>query len=290
MPSDPGSQAANQANNQAILDRFGEYRRTADRRIRNELVEQHRWLAMHCARRFGSRSEPMDDLIQVAMLGILKAVERFDPAFGVRFATFAVPTVLGELRRHFRDKTWSVHVARRLKDLYLSVNAASEQLGHDLGRPPTNEELADYLNVTVEEIAEAVEVGGAYRIASLSPPDQHDEDADHEVSVLGELDRDLNVADLRLSVRKEVADLPERERKVVYLRFYEGLTQSEIAEQVGCSQVHVSRILRATLERLENRLSEPDDDDEIQRRTSRSRPQRTGRDRPVRLPASVGRS
>jgi RNA polymerase sigma-B factor len=231
--------------------RFAELRRTSDRALRDELIEEHLWLARHCARRFAGRGESPDDLTQVANLALVKAVDRFDPTFRVRFATFAVPTIIGELRRHFRDRTWSMRVSRRLKDLHLELKAASEQLSHDLGRAPSVDELADALECTPDEVLEALEAGAAYRATSLSAglgPEEGDE------IIPGEDDENLEDTSVRVLVQEALNTLPERERRVVYLRFYLGLTQSEIAEEIGVSQVHVSRILRATLSQLEEEL------------------------------------
>jgi RNA polymerase sigma-B factor len=237
------------------LERFAEYRRTGDRAIRNELVRDHRWIALHCARRFAHRGEPMDDLVQVAQLGLLKAIERFDPSYRVVFATFAMPTITGELRRHFRDHTWPVRVPRRVKELYLELSATIEMLGHELGRPPRVDEIADAMRTSIDQVLEAMEAGAAYRSTSLTAPTDGDDDVDREEgAIVGEVDASLAVADTRVSVRELVSELPERERKVVYLRFFEGRTQSEIADAVGVSQVHISRILRDTLDRLGHRL------------------------------------
>jgi RNA polymerase sigma-B factor len=235
-------------------ERFTEYRRTGDRSIRNELVRDHQWVAAQCARRFARRGEPMDDLLQVARLGLVKAVERFDPSYGVVFSTFAMPTVTGELRRHFRDHTWPVRVPRRMKEMYLELSACIETLGHDLGRPAKIDEIADAMQASVDDVLEAMEAGAAYRTASLTTPDADDEQDRADTAVLGENDNDLVNADTRMAVRHLVRELPERERTVVYLRFFEGHTQSEIAAQVGVSQVHVSRIIRDTLRRLGDRL------------------------------------
>src|SRR6476659_3234192 len=218
-------------------ERFTEYRRTRDRSIRNDLVRDHQWVAVHCARRFARRGEPMDDLLQVARLGLVKAVDRFDPSYGVVFSTFAMPTVTGELRRHFRDHTWPVRVPRRVKELYLELSACIETLGHDLGRPAKIDEIADAMQASVDDVLEAMEAGAAYRTASLTPAPDGDEDQDRaDTALLGENDTDLFNADTRVAVRRLVRQLPERERTVVYLRFFEGRTQSEIAEQVGVSQ------------------------------------------------------
>lgn len=234
--------------------RFADLRRTSDRALRDKLIEEHLWLARHCARRFAGRGESPDDLTQVANMALVKAVDRFDPTFRVRFATFAVPTIIGELRRHFRDRTWSMRVSRRLKDLHLELKAASEQLSHDLGRAPSVDELADALECTPDEVLEALEAGAAYRATSLSAG-LGLEDGDEIVP--GEDDETLEDTSVRVLVQEALNTLPERERRVVYLRFYLGLTQSEIAEEIGVSQVHVSRILRATLSHLEEELGSP---------------------------------
>jgi RNA polymerase sigma-B factor len=245
----------------SVLDpRFGQYRACGDRHIRDELIEEHRWMAVYCARRFQHRGEPLEDLIQVGMLGILKAVERFDPNFGVVFATFAMPTIMGELRRHFRDHTWPVRVPRRVKELHLELAGATEQLSQDLGRPPIVEELAERLRASVEEVLEAMEAGAAYHPAPLSPPrdlDEDDQGAQDGVT-LGADDPRLASSDVRLTVEALLNSLPQRERQVIQLRFFDGLTQAEIAIQVGISQVHVSRVLRHTLDQLHLRLEAAD--------------------------------
>jgi RNA polymerase sigma-B factor len=234
--------------------RFAELCASGDPELRNQLVEDYMWLARHCARRFAGRGEPSEDLTQVAMMALVRAVDRFDPSFSVRFATFAVPTMIGELRRHFRDKTWSLRVSRRLKDLHLELKAASEHLAHDLGRAPTVDELADALDSTPEEVLEALEAGAAYRPSSLNAGPVGS-DAEEEI-IPGLDDPELSDTGTRVVVQEAVRLLPERERRVIYLRFYLGMTQSEIAEEIGVSQVHVSRILRSTLARLGDDLDE----------------------------------
>ena len=239
-----------------VTAKFLEYRRSHDRRIRNELVAEHRWIAMHCARRFARRGEPLDDLLQVAQLGLLKAAERFDPSVGVVFPTYAMPTVLGELRRHFRDHTWPLRVPRRVKELYLELSGCIESLGHQLGRPPTVEELAEEMHTTVDDVLEAMEAGAVYRAASLVPPSDREDDDTQEGVTLGAPDAALLSADNRMSVRDVLMELPARERRVLYLRFFDGCTQSEIADEVGVSQVHVSRIIRTSLKRMRQKLAE----------------------------------
>ena len=232
-------------------ERFQELRKRAQPAVRDAIVADYLWLARHGARRFAGRGEPRDDLLQVASLALVNAVDRFDPEMGVRFATFAMPTIVGELRRHFRDRSWSVRVARRLKDLHVELRSAKEELTHHLGRAPTVDELADFVDATPDEVLEALEAGAAYRAGTLSAgPLGADGRELEEPAVLGFDDAILDAAPERLVVQQALQALPERDRKVVYLSFYAGLTQAEIAEEVGVSQVHVSRILRAGLAKL----------------------------------------
>lgn len=237
--------------NEGIDPRFHTLRATGDRVLRNELVEDHRWLATYCARRFTNRGEPRDDLQQVALLGLVKAVDRFDPERGAAFSTFAVPTIVGELRRHFRDTTWAVHVPRRLKDLHHTVNVAVTELGQAFGRSPTVEEIADRAGVPVEEVLETLEAGRSYSRVPLAPPSNDEPDDEPN---LGEVDRQLEAAEARMTVAGLMEVLPARERKIVELRFMAGLTQSQIAERVGVSQVQVSRLLRASLAKMNRTL------------------------------------
>jgi RNA polymerase sigma-B factor len=197
---------------------------------------------------------------------LLKAVERFDPAYNVLFPTFAMPTVLGELRRHFRDHTWPVRVPRRVKELYLEMSATVEALGHDLGRPPSIDEIAVEMQCTVDEVLEGLEAGTAYRTASLmAPVDGADEEEATEAATLGTADPGLTSADSRLSVHDVMRNLSARDRTVLYLRYFDGRTQSEIAEHIGVSQVHVSRIIRASLGRMRDEFAEPGGEVSVQR-------------------------
>jgi RNA polymerase sigma-B factor len=247
------------ADSPETIERFRSWRRTGDRAIRNGLIEDHRWIAIHCARRFAKRGQPLDDLIQVGQLGVLKAVERFDPEMGVSFTTFAMPTVLGELRRHFRDATWAVRVPRRAKDLHLELSSAIETLSQRLQRAPTIDEMAVQMHVTPNEVLEAMEAAAAYRAAPLTPPGDGDDDDNHAQDgvTLGNDDPELGRTDDRMAVGALLDHLPPRERRIVYLRFFEELTQSEIAETVGMSQVHVSRLLRSSLDRLRQLADTP---------------------------------
>ncbi len=237
--------------------RFEQLRATSDPALREALISDHLWLARHGARRFAGRGEARDDLTQVASLALVNAVDRFDPEMGVRFATYAMPTIVGELRRHFRDRSWSVRVARRLKDLHVELRSAKEELTHHLGRAPTVDELADFVDATPDEVLEALEAGAAYRAGTLSTgPVGADGQELEEPAVLGTDDEELAAAPDRVEVQRALQTLSERDRRVVYLSFYAGLTQSEIAEEVGVSQVHVSRILRACLTKLGEELGD----------------------------------
>jgi RNA polymerase sigma-B factor len=238
------------------LERFREYRATGDRDLRNALIADHRWLALHCAKRFANKGEPFDDLIQVALLGVLKAVERYDPDFGATFATFAVPTITGELRRHFRDTTWAVHVPRRAKDLQHTVKVAVNELGQILGRSPTVDEIAGQAGVPVEEVLEALEAARCYRKTPLAAASDDEAGVD-DLSTLGGSDRGLDAVEAAATVERMLETLPARERRIVELRFLGGLTQSQIAELVGVSQVQVSRLLRASLARMGSALTDP---------------------------------
>jgi len=242
---------------EADAENFRRYRKTGDRALRNALIEDHRWLALHCAKRFANKGEPLDDLLQVAMLGVLKAVERFDPDYGATFATFAVPTVTGELRRHFRDTTWAVHVPRRAKDLQHTVKVAVEDLGQILGRSPTVQEIASQAGVPVEEVLDALEAARCYRKTPLATANDDDSEMD-DLSTLGIEDRGMDAVDAAETVERLLAELPPRERRIVELRYMRGLTQSHIAELVGVSQVQVSRLLRSSLAKMQGALTDPD--------------------------------
>ena len=226
------------------LQLFREYRRTRRRRTRNTLVEAHIGFANHIARRYGNRGVPDDDLRQIALLALVKAVDRFDPEVGAAFTSFAGRTIEGEIKRHFRDAAWSVRVPRSTKELHLLVRRANDELAHALGRSPTVREVAAHLDVDPDAVVEALGASAAFSPATLevSAPG---EAADAERSSrLATRDDELDAAPDRVLVERLLASLPEREREIVSLRFYDELTQSEIAERVGVSQMHVSRLLR----------------------------------------------
>lgn len=234
--------------------RFVEYRRTGDRRIRNELVEAHRPLACYLARRYANRGEPLDDLIQVACLGVLKAVERFDPERNLEFSTFASATVNGELKRHFRDKTWAVRVPRRAQELHLRLANAINDSAQRLGRSPSIAEVAAELGVSEDEVLEAMDVARAYRGETIdrSPDEGALGDADGRLRVD---DPGFELAEHWVLLERALGSLPERERRIVELRFFEERTQSEIARVVGISQMHVSRLLARVLEQMREEIA-----------------------------------
>ncbi len=204
-------------------------------------------MAHQLARRFVSRGENYDDLVQVASLALVKSVDRFDPDRGVEFTTFATRTVIGELKRHFRDRGWSVRAPRRIQEVYLELGPAIESLTQRLARPPTVAEMAELIGVTEETVLEAMEAGRGYRATSIHAPDRHEGTVADQ---LGEIDTGFTSVEDRLLLALSVADLKDRERAILRLRFEEGMTQSEIAEQIGISQMHVSRLLAAALAKL----------------------------------------
>lgn len=240
----------------ALLATFQEFAATRDRALRDQLIEAHLGLAEYLARRFSNRGEPLDDLVQVASLGLVKAVERFDPSRGLEFTTFATPTIVGELKRHFRDKGWAVRVPRRVQELHLRVTGVIDDLQLELGRSPTVAEIAVRAGTSEDEVIEAVDAGSAYRSTSLEAGRGDDEESPGLLGQLGEIDPELARAEGRTELSPLMAGLASREQLMLYLRFYEGKTQSEIARRLGISQMHVSRLLSRSLERLRE-LAEP---------------------------------
>ena len=236
------------------IERFRAYRTTGDRALRNELLADYRGLAISLAQRMARRGEPLEDLVQVAELAMLRAIERFDPDREVSFAAFAVPTVLGELKRHFRDHTWSVRVPRPTKELYVRLRSAVGELTLALGRAPTVRELATHLGVYEEQVLEAMEAGAGYRSASMSARSVQAH-ADVVGQRIGESDPGEQSL-TRVTLQRVMGELPERERRILYLRFFEDRTQAEIGAELGISQMHVSRLLRATLATLSAQLAD----------------------------------
>jgi RNA polymerase sigma-B factor len=234
-----------------VEELFRRWQRRNDRQARDALVSRYLPLARKLARRYRGAREPLDDLEQVASLGLVKAINRYDPDRGVGFQHFAVPTIVGELKRYFRDCGWAVHMPRGIQELALRVAQAQRQLSAQTGREPTYKEVAEFLEVDVTEVLEAVEAAAAHHAVSFDTP--HD-DGDGEASTLGdsigEMDEQYGLVDLSASLAPAIRELSERDRRVLGLRFVEDRTQSEIAEAVGVSQMQVSRILGKTLDRL----------------------------------------
>jgi RNA polymerase sigma-B factor len=231
-----------------IAATFAEFARTRDPGLRADLIEAHLPLARHFAGRFRDRGQPTEDLVQVASLALVKAVDRFEPERGLQFSTYAAQTILGELKRHFRDRGWSVHLPRRLQELYLQVNQAVGALEQDLGRSPTVVEIAEVAGLLREEVVEALEAGQAYRSKSLDNPTA--EGTGSLSDSFGADDDQFERVDQRAATERLLDILPARERLIVHLRFFGGLTQSQIAERVGISQMHVSRLLARSLRQL----------------------------------------
>lgn len=231
-----------------LQDALVRYARKRDSLLRDEIAAHTSWIAVRSARRFWDRGEPFDDLTQVAHIGLLKAIERFDPTVGVHFGAYATPTILGELRRHFRDYTWSVHVPRRAKDLRSAVNVARDELSRDLGRSPRVEEIADRLKVSTESVIEALDANNAYRAHTLDPA---------STGLSSSMETDFEDIFNRDAISALLDRLPARERRILYLRYFEELSQAQIAEQMGTSQVHVGRLIASSLATL--RQYPPDD-------------------------------
>ena len=238
-----------------LRTKFEEYAKTRDSALRDQLITAHMGLAEYLARRFTNRGEPLDDLVQVASLGLLKAVDRFDPERGLEFSTYATPTIVGELKRHFRDKGWAVRVPRRVQELHLRLGSVVSTLSQELGRSPTIGEIARAAAVSEEEVLEAIEAGHAYRFTSLDAPAGGDEDASL-ASQLGSEDQALIDSEHRVTLSPLIAQFPPRERMILHLRFFEGLTQSEIAGRLGISQMHVSRLLARSLAQLRSQADD----------------------------------
>jgi RNA polymerase sigma-B factor len=236
------------------------YHREGDPAAREQLVTRFLPLARQLARRYQRGGEQLDDLIQVASLGLLKAIDRFDPARETAFSSFAVPTILGELKRHFRDKGWSVRVPRDLQELAVKVDRVGDEMSRELGRAPTPAELAERTGTTLEQVLEAREASAAYRAVSLDRPRSDDDDeGDSFADAFGAVDPGFGLAEDAATVERLMRVLSEREREVLRLRFEEDLTQSEIGERVGVSQMHVSRLIRQSISRLRDEADAPDE-------------------------------
>ena len=243
---------------QKTRELFRRYKEDGDMEAREQLVMSHLNLVRFLANKFKNRGEPLDDLVQVGYLGLLKAIDRFDPDRGLEFTTYATPTILGEIKRHFRDKGWSVRVPRRLQELSAKVNQATDTLTTQFQRSPTIQEIADYLDASVDEVLEAMESSSAYSSVPLEGTgSSENDDAPSVIDRYGSEDNELAFTDDRLVIEEALKGFSPREREVIELRFLKGMTQIEIAEQLGISQAQVSRLLRRTLKKIQDKI-DPD--------------------------------
>lgn len=230
-----------------VADALATFAESRDPALRAEIVERSLWLAQRSARRFAERGEPYDDVFQVACVALVNAVDRFQPAHGVPFGAYATPTIVGEIKRHFRDRTWRVHVPRRAKDLRPAVNTASDELSKVLGRSPTTREVAAHMNIDEDLVLQVVEANSAYRTAPLdSITERQARAADTDSDAEAVLDREL--------VSQVLVHLRPREREIIQMRFFDEMTQAQIAEHIGTSQVHVGRLITSSLALLRTHL------------------------------------
>lgn len=230
-----------------------------DEAAREELVREHQRLVRYLAKRFAGKGEPIEDLEQVANIGLLKTIDRFDPERGVQFSTYATATIIGELKRHLRDKAWAMRIPRGLKQTSLLIGQLEQELSQRLGRSPSIHELAVAADLSDEEVIEALDAGRNYTLASLDAPVGDEGDGRSRIEDVASADDDLGLAEHLGTVSEAIAALPTRQRRILYLRFFEDLTQTEIAAEMGISQMHVSRLLARSFEAIRSR-SRLDDD------------------------------
>jgi RNA polymerase sigma-B factor len=223
---------------------------------RDDLVHLHLPLVEHCARRFRNRGEPFEDLVQVGTIGLLKSIDRFDTDRGVEFSTYATPTIIGEIKRYFRDKGWAIRVPRRLQELRMQIGAATAELTQSLGRSPTPRELAGSIGCSVEEIVEGIESSNAYSTLSLDASDDAEDGGSTMLDAIGVEDENLEHVEIRESLKPLLDALEPREKRILLLRFFKNRTQTQIAEEIGVSQMHVSRLLTRTLAQLRASLEQ----------------------------------
>ncbi len=242
----------------ALFARLADADEREQQHLRGELVQLHLPLVEHSARRFRNRGEPLEDLVQVGTIGLIKAVDRFDVGRGVEFSTYATPTIVGEIKRHFRDKGWAIRVPRRLQELRMQISTATGELNQSLGRSPTPRELAEAIGCSVDEVVEGLESSNAYATLSLDAGEESEEGAAPILDALGTEDSAIDQVEVRESVKPLLDRLPPREKRILLLRFFGGMTQSQIAAEIGVSQMHVSRLLNRTLEHLRDSLGQPD--------------------------------
>lgn len=262
VPTDASTDERGRVDHRAVSRRLFAEMYAADtsparrRSVREELVHLHLPLVEHCANRFRNRGEPFDDLVQVGTIGLIKSIDRFDVSRDVEFSTYATPTIIGEIKRYFRDKGWAIRVPRRLQELRMAITRANAQLAQDLGRSPTPAELAEHLGRDVEEVLEGLESSNAYATISLDAGDDGPDSPTGLLESLGEDDEALAHVEVRESIKPLIELLPQRERRILLLRFFKGMTQTQIAAEIGVSQMHVSRLLSRTLAQLRSELRE----------------------------------
>ncbi|TET53232.1 MAG: SigB/SigF/SigG family RNA polymerase sigma factor [Actinobacteria bacterium] len=246
-----------------VFELFKKYKGTNDIQIRDRLVKLHLYLVEFLARRFRNRGESLEDLVQVGTIGLIKAIDRFDLGRKVEFTTYATPTIVGTLKRHFRDQKWAIRVPRRLQELNLQVNDAVSRLTQSLKRAPSIAEIADEVKASEEEILEAMDTSKAYTLISLDSERSDENDEDFTLlDFIGQEDKQLTNLNELASLTNAVKGLAGQEKKLLYLRFIKGLTQTEIAEILGISQMHVSRLLRKTLNSMRKKMIEEERIDE----------------------------
>ena len=256
--TEPADLSEMRAQSATLFDQLTDSATPQEQRMgaREELVHLHLPLVEHFARRFRNRGEPYDDLVQVGTIGLIKAIDRFDSARGVEFSTYATPTIVGEIKRHFRDKGWAIRVPRRLQELRISISNATAELTQDLGRSPTISELASRVGITDEEVIEGLESANAYTTLSLDAPESTEDSALSMLDALGEIDQALEHVENRETIKPLLEQLDPRAKQILTLRFFRGMTQSQIAAEIGVSQMHVSRLLTRTLAQLRESLTE----------------------------------
>ena len=234
---------------------FRRYKEEGDEEAREQLIVSHVNLVRYIAAKFKNRGEPLDDLIQVGTIGLIKAIDRFDPSRGLEFTTYATPTIMGEIKRHFRDKGWTIRVPRRLQELSAKVNSATDELTAQFQRSPSIEEVADYLGTTADEVLEAMESSSAYSSVPLEGQGNNEEDdAPSVIDRYASVDGDLEASDDRMVLEEVIGEFPEADQQAIRMRFIDGMTQVEIAKRLGISQVQVSRMLRRALRRIQDKI------------------------------------
>jgi len=242
------------AKRQSDAELLRRYHEHGDIGARQELIERHVDFVRRLAHRYARRGEQLDDLTQVGCVGLIKAIDRYDGGFGASLTTYAAPNILGEIKRHFRDRGWSVRVPREIQELNVRLTKVVDELTTKLGRSPKVEELAQATGTTTEQVLEALESSSAYSALSLSEGPDPDDEGGGTMETLGEEDEHFERSEQRITLATGIQRLPSRERTILHLRFFEGLTQSEIAERVGISQMHVSRLIRNSLDRMRREL------------------------------------